>query len=104
MVKVLSSETFVEFIGEGLVLVDFFAEWCGPCRMLTPILEELSSELSGVLKIGKINIDDENTIAAKYEVSSIPTLILFKNGQEAERIVGLKDKAFLMSFIQKHAV
>ncbi len=102
MVKIISSENFDSFIATGLVLVDFFAEWCGPCRMLTPVLENLAAELPHVT-IGKINIDENNGPAEKYEVSSIPTTILFKNGKEVARIVGLKDKEFLTNLINKHA-
>ncbi|CRI33175.1 Thioredoxin [Chlamydia pneumoniae] len=102
MVKIISSENFDSFIASGLVLVDFFAEWCGPCRMLTPILENLAAELPHVT-IGKINIDENSKPAETYEVSSIPTLILFKDGNEVARVVGLKDKEFLTNLINKHA-
>lgn len=102
MVKIVSAENFDAFIEKGLVLIDFFAEWCGPCRMLTPVLETIASEFP-LVSIGKINIDDNAQPAEKYEVSSIPTLILFKNGKEVARTVGLKDKNFLIELISKHA-
>lgn len=103
MVQILSGDDFNEFIKDGLVLIDFFAEWCGPCRMLTPILEEISEELGGIVKIAKVNIDDENAIASRYSISSIPTVILLKNGEEVERTVGLKDKPHFLTLIRKHA-
>jgi thioredoxin 1 len=74
------------------VLVDFWAEWCGPCKMLGPILDELAQEYDGRITIGKVNIDDHQELAAKYGIHSIPTLLLFQNGQVADQIVGLRSK------------
>jgi len=74
------------------VLVDFYSSWCPPCKMLAPIIEELAKELKGEIKVGKLNIDQAREIAGKYGVMSIPTLILFKNGKEEKRIVGLRSK------------
>ncbi|WP_348663619.1 thioredoxin [Chlamydia vaughanii] len=102
MVKVISSENFDSFIASGLVLVDFFAEWCGPCKMLAPVLDAVATEVPAVL-IGKVNIDDSPGPAEQYGVSSIPTLILFKDGKEVDRTVGLKDKDALVKLINKHA-
>jgi len=77
------------------VLVDFWAPWCGPCRMIAPVVEELASEYTGSVKIGKMNVDDSQGVASKYGVSSIPTLLLFKGGDVVERFVGVQPKAKL---------
>jgi len=74
------------------VLVDFWAEWCGPCKALGPILDELAEEYNGKVRIGKVNIDEYQELAAQYRISSIPTLLLFKQAQVAEQLVGLRSK------------
>ena len=74
------------------VIIDFWATWCGPCRMIAPIIEELSNELDGKVKVGKINVDEEMELAIKYKVESIPTIILFENGKETKKIIGLNTK------------
>jgi thioredoxin 1 len=74
------------------ILVDFWAEWCGPCKMLSPILDELASEYDGKVKIAKVNIDEHQGLATQYGIQSIPTLLLFQKGQVAEQIVGLRSK------------
>ena len=78
---------------ELFVLVDFFATWCGPCRMLAPIIEELAEEQEGKVKVCKLNVEDASGIAARYGISSIPTLILFRNGEIAASSLGFKPKA-----------
>jgi thioredoxin 1 len=86
------------------VLVDFWAEWCGPCKMLTPILDELAEEYAGRIKIGKINIDDHQMLAAQYGIRSIPTLLLFNQGQVSEQLVGLRSKRELKTSFDRMAV
>lgn len=85
------------------VLVDFFADWCGPCRMQGPIIEDLAKETSGKSKVGKLNIDQHPAIAEKYGVMSIPTIILFKNGEAKQTFVGLQGKEGLKSELEKLA-
>ncbi len=92
------------FINEVLnsdkpVLVDFWASWCGPCRMLSPIVEEIADEYAGRIKVGKINIDEQPQLAARFNVASIPTLILFKNGKPVNMSVGVKPKRAIESML-----
>ena len=94
----LSAATFDEVIGSAseLVVVDFWAEWCGPCKMIAPILDEIASEHAGQVRIAKLNVDDAPDVARRYEVMSIPTLLVFRDGQVAKRIVGAKPKGALI--------
>jgi len=84
------------------VLVDFWAEWCGPCKMIAPILDEIAAEKQGSLRIVKLNVDDNVATARRFEVMSIPTLILFKGGKTQVRIIGAKAKSALLSDIEPH--
>ena len=85
------------------VLVDFWAEWCGPCKMIGPILDELAEEYAGRVKIGKVNIDHEQGLAAQYGVRAIPTLLLFHQGQVADQMVGLRSKRDLKASLARVA-
>jgi len=84
------------------VLVDFWAAWCGPCRVVGPILEEIASEKDGKLKIAKVNIDENNQMAAQLGISSIPTMILYKNGQPVEKIIGAYPKPRILEMVEPH--
>ena len=90
--------------GKGLVLVDFWATWCGPCRQVAPIVEKIAEENAGKISVRKLDVDDNQHTAQKYGVMSIPTLILFKDGQPVERLVGYMPKERLMQKIKPHMV
>jgi len=94
----LSDSTFDESIGgaDTPVLVDFWAEWCGPCKMITPVLEDIASEHTGRIQIVKLNVDDNPNVARRYDVMSIPTLLIFVDGEVKKRLVGAKGKAQLL--------
>ena len=98
----LNSENFEkEVLNSNIpVLVDFYADWCGPCKMLAPIIEKLEEEVQGKAKVGKVNVDDETEVAEKYGIMSIPTLILFKNGEVVKRASGARGKAELKAWLE----
>ena len=83
------------------VLVDFWAEWCGPCKMIAPLLDELAGEYDGRIRIGKVNIDEDQNLATEYGIRAIPTLLVFKGGQVVEQIVGMKSKRDLKASLDK---
>ncbi|MEY2449348.1 MAG: thioredoxin 1 [Acidimicrobiaceae bacterium] len=97
-ISTLTDATFDEEIGAAseVLVVDFWAEWCGPCKMITPILEEIAVEQVGKVRIAKLNVDDNPDAARRYEVMSIPTLIVFRDGQPVKRMIGAKGKGQLL--------
>ncbi len=103
VVKVTNEKNFTEMIsGSKPALVDFWADWCGPCHMMAPIIEGLAKKYSGRMEFAKLNIDESPRIAELYMVNSIPTFIIFKNGKEAERVIGAVGREPMESFVQKH--
>ena len=100
-IDTLTDATFDEHVksSDVPVLVDFWAEWCGPCKMISPVLEEIAEEQAGKIRIGKLNIDDNLDVTRRFEVMSIPTLLLFKDGEVQKRIVGAKPKGQLLGEI-----
>lgn len=100
----LTTDTFKSAVTTAStpVLVDFWAPWCGPCKAIAPILEELATELAGKLTIAKVNIDENDSIAGDYGVRAIPTMILFKDGKAAETVVGMMPKAALKAKLAAH--
>ncbi|WP_123042335.1 thioredoxin [Cohnella candidum] len=100
MAVAITKDNFNETVAQGVSLLDFWAPWCGPCKMQLPIVEELAEELKGQATIAKVNVDEEPELASQFGVMSIPTLILFKDGQPVDKLVGLQSKAALQSKIQ----
>ena len=102
MAQALTDSNFDEIVtgGELPVVVDFWATWCGPCRMLSPILDEVEEEMAGQISVVKVNVDDADEIAAQYRIMSIPTLLFFKNGQLVDKTVGAMPKAVLVEKIK----
>lgn len=100
----LSESTFDEEVNGSTepILVDFWAEWCGPCKLVAPILEEIASEQAEKLKVAKLNVDEAPSIAQRFGVMSIPSMILFKDGAEVKRVVGAKPKAALMKDLSQY--
>ncbi|MFC5466805.1 thioredoxin [Lederbergia graminis] len=94
--------TFAAETGEGLVLVDFWATWCGPCKMIAPVLEELDGDLDGKAKIVKVDVDENQETASKYGIMSIPTLIVMKDGETVDKVVGFQPKEALAELLNKH--
>ena len=102
-VQTLTDSNFEQAINAGKpVLVDFWAEWCGPCRRLAPTVDELAGDYDGKMVVGKLNVDENPNVSGRFSIRGIPTLLLFKGGQVVEQVVGLADKASLKKVIDKH--
>jgi thioredoxin 1 len=103
-IQILKDENFKETLKTSKipVLVDFWAEWCAPCRMITPLVEEVAAEYKGKIMVAKLNIDENQATPAELKILSIPTLVIFKEGQEAERVVGFQTKKELFALVEKH--
>ena len=96
----ITNDNFSEVTGSGVALVDFYADWCGPCRALAPVIEEIAGEADGVT-VGKINVDEEAELASAFGVFSIPTLVVLKDGKEVNRIVGARPKAQILALLSR---
>lgn len=97
--KHLTDTNFNDEVKSGVTLVDFHANWCGPCRMLAPVLEQVAKEIKGQAAIGKVDIDVEQKTATRFQITSVPTMILFKDGKEVNRLVGLRNAEAIKEFI-----
>lgn len=104
MAKIINSQEFKNEVlnGTDTVLVDFFATWCGPCKMLGPVVEELGTELAGKAKVYKVDVDKSPDIARKYKITGVPTVMIFKNGAAVETLVGFQPKAVLKGKLEKY--
>lgn len=101
LIEQLTSQNFAQKTRKGVVLVDFWADWCMPCKMMAPILNEVAESAGDKATVCKLNVDEYQQVAAKYGIRNIPTIIVFKDGKEVERIVGVKNKEFILSSIDK---
>lgn len=97
MAMEFTKENFDSEVSQGISLIDFWAEWCGPCKMIAPTIDELAREYSGRVKVGKVNVDNEMELAERFGVMSIPTIVIMKDGKEVKRFVGVQPKAVLVS-------
>ncbi len=96
----LTDDNFEQTIAQGVTLVDFYATWCGPCRMIAPIVEQLATMVQGKARVAKLDIDQAQQTTASLQITSVPTLIVFKDGKEVKRVVGVKDLDYLLNLVQ----
>ncbi len=101
LVSAITDAEFKATVAQGVTLVDFWAPWCGPCKMIAPTLDELAGELEGKARIAKVNVDDNPEVAGSFGIMSIPTLLLFKDGQPVGKLVGAQPKASLKAFVEQ---
>lgn len=98
----LNYPNFDKVVGQSTILIDFWAEWCAPCKVQDPILDQVAEEMNGRILVGKVNIDDNKTLANKYNIMSIPTMILFKNGEKIHHFSGVQSKERILHLLKKH--
>ncbi|MGE7762385.1 thioredoxin [Peribacillus sp. NPDC097895] len=102
-IKHVTDDNFASEIKEGLVLVDFWAPWCGPCKMIAPVLHEIDDEMGDQVKIVKLNVDENSNTTSEYGVMGIPALLLFKDGEKVDQAIGFQAKEAISALIEKHA-
>ena len=102
-VKIITEENFEEEVlnSNQTVLLDFYADWCGPCKMMSPVIDEIAEDTGDLAKVGKVNTDDNMNLAEKYEIMSIPTIMIIKNGQEVKRFLGVTPKAEIIEALKE---
>lgn len=100
--KQITEKDFDNEVKEGVVLVDFSASWCGPCKMLAPVLEELSGDVASQAKIFKVDIDDSAQLASDFKIASVPTMIVFKDGTPVDKMIGFNPKEAVKEMLEKH--
>ena len=100
MIKYLEKEKLEDIINKGVWIVDFYADWCGPCKMMAPIIEEIAEEVKETVKVGKVNVDNNQELAIKYDVMSIPTIMIFENGKAIKTFIGVTDKQEILDVLK----
>lgn len=100
MVDEITDATFEDETSEGVVLTDFWATWCGPCKMVSPIVDEVANEVEGKAKVGKVNVDEEQELASAFQIMSIPTLVVIQNGKLVKQAVGVRSKAEILDMLK----
>jgi thioredoxin 1 len=101
LIEEITDSQFKSTIASGVVVVDFWAPWCGPCKVLAPILDEVATDLKDVIKVVKLNVDENNDTASEYGIATVPTLMLFRDGQKIDQRIGAQQKTQLLAFIKQ---